>query len=381
MNIRFAADDDIPAVVRFNRRLREGGRGEEQITLRLSLPGEARYRPAGFPVYRRMMIAEDGREVRAALMLYHNNIFIHGRKRDFCWLDMPISEGIIDRRYSLAIVQLVKAVSRYEPFLMSTGAGPEDKDSFRLLSKFDWKHHAVPFFFYPVKVTKVLLGVRYFKKHAQLRYGALFGAYSGLGAGLSGLLALRRRIDAILSGYERSVEGTFGSWADRIFENCLPDYGVAMRSDATTLNILHPPDKPSLTRLRVRRKGAKRGAGQDAGQDAGWILVASKQMKNNRHFGDLKVGTLVDGFGRAADALALVAAGINHLAETGVDIIIANFSHVAWIEACRSSGMIAGPDNYYHFVSPGGSPLFEDTCPPREIHMARGHSDGMWSLI
>src|SRR5215467_15617550 len=102
MDIRFAADCDLSAVARFNHRLRAGGR-EDQITLRPSLPGEARYRPPGFPVYRRMMIAEDGREVRAAVMLYHNNIFIHGKKRDFCWLDMPISEGIIDRRYSLAI--------------------------------------------------------------------------------------------------------------------------------------------------------------------------------------------------------------------------------------------------------------------------------------
>ncbi|HEV2668919.1 MAG TPA: hypothetical protein VG324_28645 [Blastocatellia bacterium] len=371
----------MPAVARFNQRLREGGRGEEQISLRIGLPGEARYRPPGFPVYRRMMIAEDGREVRAAVVLYHNNIFIHGKKRDCCWLDMPISEGIIDRRYSLAIIQLIKAASRYEPFLMSTGAGPENKDSFRLLTGLYWTHRVVPFFFYPVKVTKVLLGMSYFKKHAKLRYGALLGAYSGAGAAMSGLLALRRRCAAGLSGYEYSIEKAFDDWADRIFEDSLPDYGVAMRSDATTLNILHPPDKPSLTRLRVRRKGAKNGAGQDVGQDAGWILVASKRMKNNHHFGDLKVGTLVDGFGRAADAPALVAAGIDHLAETGADIIVANFSHAAWVRACRRSGMFAGPDSYYHFVSPGGSPLFEDTCPPREIHMTRGHSDGMWSLV
>jgi hypothetical protein len=298
---------------------------------------------------------------------------------------MPISEGIIDRRYSLAIVQLLKEVSKYEPFLMSTGAGPEDKVSFRLLTKLDWRHHAVPFFFFPVKVTKVLLGMSYFKKHAKLRYGALLGAYSGLGAGLSGLLALRRRIAAGLSRYEYSVEEAFDDWADRIFEDCLPDYGVAMRSDATTLNILHPPDKPGITRLRVRRKGvnqdAYHDAGHDAGRDAGWILVASKQMKNHHHFGDLKVGTLVDGFGRAADAPALVAAGIDHLAETGADIIVANFSHAAWVEACRRSGMFTGPESYYHFVSPGGSPLFEDSCPPREIHVARGHSDGIWGLV
>ncbi len=376
MKIRLATDDDMVAVARFNSRLRMGGR-DEQITLRPSLPGEAKYRPEGFPVYRRMMIAEDGEEVRAAALLYHNRIFIRGKEREFCWLDMPISEGIVNPKHSLAIIKLFKEVSIYEPFLMSTGAGPEDKDSFRLLSKFDWRHAAVPFFFYPVRVSKVLLGLSYFKKRAWLRYGALLGAYSGLGAGLSGLLALRRRVAAGLSGYERRVEEAFDDWADRVFEECLEDYVVAMRSDATTLNILYSPDNPGFTRLRVRRKGSKR----NSGQDVGWILVAVKRMKNHGNFGDLKVGTLVDGFGRAADAPALVAAGIDHLAQAGADIIVANFSHAAWMEACRRSGMIAGPDNYYHFVSPGASPLLEDSCPPSEVHVTRGHSAGMSGLV
>src|SRR5215475_16063010 len=206
MEIRFSEDGDFEAMIRFNHRLREGGRGEEQMTLRPSLPGEAQYRPAGFPVCRRMMIAEDGKEVRAALMLYHNNIFIHGKKRDCCWMDMPISEGIVDRRYSLAIIQLLKAASEYQPFLMSTGAGPVDKVSFRILTRLNWRNRAVPFYVYPVKVTNVLLGLSYFKQNAKLRYGALFGAYSGLGAGLSGLLALSRRIAPCLSGYEYSME-------------------------------------------------------------------------------------------------------------------------------------------------------------------------------
>jgi hypothetical protein len=75
MEIRFAEDGDLEAMIRFNHRLRAGGR-EEQMTLQPSQPGEARYRPAGFPVYHRMMIAEDGREIRAAMMLYHHNVFI-----------------------------------------------------------------------------------------------------------------------------------------------------------------------------------------------------------------------------------------------------------------------------------------------------------------
>jgi hypothetical protein len=109
--------------------------------------------------------------------------------------------------------------------------------------------------------------------------------------------------------------------------------------------------------------------------------VASKQMKDNRYFGDLKVGTLADGFGRVADAPALVAAGIHHLAETGVDIIVANFLHAAWARACRRSGMTAGPSNYNLFVSPGGPLLREDSCPPEGIHVARGHGDGLFALV
>jgi hypothetical protein len=123
----------------------------------------------------------------------------------------------------------------------------------------------------------------------------------------------------------------------------------------------------------VRRKGAK--------EDVGWIVVASKQMNDNPNFGDLKVGTLADGFGRVADAPALVAAGINHLAEAGVDIIVANFLHAAWARACRRSGMIAGPSAYNLFVSPGGPLLCEDSCPPEAIHVARGHGDGLDALI
>jgi hypothetical protein len=373
MEIRFAEDGDLEAVIRFNRRLREGGRGEEQMTLHPSLPGEARYRPPGFPVYRRMMIAEDRREIRAAMLLYHHNVFIKGERRDFCWAEMPVSEGIINRKYSLAIIQLMKKATEYQPFLMGIGVGAPEVEAFRFMVKLGWGWRLTPFFFYPVRVSKALLGLRYFKERPKLRYAALLGAFSGAGAGLSGLLSLHRRLASFLATCQSSEENAFDDWADRIFTYALPDYAAAIRSDAATLNIVYPPGNPGYTRLRVRRKGTR--------QDVGWILVASKQMKDNYYFGDLKVGTLADGFGRVADAPALVAAGINHLAEAGVDIIVANFLHAAWARACRRAGMIAGPSNYSLFVSPGGPLLREDSCPSEEIHVARGHGSGLVALV
>lgn len=372
MNIRFAEDNDLAAVARFNSRLQAGGR-EEEMPLDPALPGEANYRPEGFPIYRRMIIAEDGEEVRAAMLLCHHNVFIHGERHDFYWTKMPLSEGIVNVKYSLAIIQLMKKALAHHPFMMGVGAGTPDSDGYRLFVNLRWRHQSVPFFFFPVKVSKVLRDLRYLQKNAKLRYGALLGAYSGVGAGVSGLLAVRRRLLTNLSNYEASVVEGFDDWADHIFANALSDYPVAIRSDATALNIVYPPDDQRYVRIRVRRKGTK--------AEAGWVVVASKQMSNNHYFGNLKVGTLVDGFGCAEDVSALLAAGLNHLVESGVDIIVANFSHAAWAAACRRSGMFSGPSNFQIFISPQGPTLLEASCPLDQLHIARGHSDGMDNLI
>jgi hypothetical protein len=376
MNIRFARESDIVAVARLNSRLKAGGRQDEML-LDPALPGEQQYRPEGFPLFRRMLIAEDGQEVRAAMMLCHHNIYINREKLDFCWTKMPLSEGIVDVKYSLAIIQLMKKALDYQPFLMGLGAGNHESEGYRFFVKLKWRYQSIPFFFYPVKVGKVLRGLRYFKNNPMLHYGALLGAYSGAGSGLSQLLDLRRRVSTKkfggLSNFEVFPVECFDDWADRIFETSIDDYPVAIRSDATSLNIVYPPNDHRYIRLRVRRKGTK--------QDAGWIVLASKQMRNNHYFGDLNVGTLVDGFGRSESTPLLVAAGIDHLIGTGVDLIVANYSHGAWIEACRRAGMFSGPSNFQIFVSPKGGPLLNESFPLDRIHLARGHSDGMDNLI
>ena len=371
MNIRFADASDTDTLGRFNDRLKAGG-SKHHLILDPRLPGEERYRPDGFPVFRRWMIAEEGREIRAAIQLYHNNAYFRGREYQFCWSDMPISEGIVNREYSLAILQLMKGALSYQPFLMTLGVGNLDVEAYQFLAKLGWKHEPIPFFFYPVKATRVLLDLAYLKRRPVLRSGALIGAYSGSGIILSGLLAIYRRLRAALSAYDVSVEPAFGDWADRVFQNSIHDYAACIRSDATTLNIVYSPDNAGYARVRVRRK-------KDKG-DAGWILVAQRQMRDHRYFGDVKVGTLADGFGRPEDVPALISAGISYLAKAGVDLVVANFSHRAWVRACRRSGMFQGPSSYHLFVSPGNPPL-QDDCRLPDVHVGRGHSDGLSDLV
>ncbi len=373
MNIRLATDADLGAISRLNERLLEGG-SWHQLMLDPRLPGEGQYRPHGFPVYRRWMIAEDGGEVRAGVQLHHSSIYFYGKEREFCFTDSPISEGIVNRRYALAMVQLMKGAMNYQPFLMALGGGAPTIEIYKFFVKLGWKTSLVPFFFYPVKATSVLLGLDYLKERPLLHKGALAGAYSGSGAVLSGLLALRRQLAGWFSGYEATVEPAFEDWADRVFKEAVPEYVVATRSDAATLNISYTPDNPDITRVRVRSRST--------GKDAGWVVVTQKQMSDHRYFGNLKVGTLADGFGRLENISALIAAGIDHLVEAGVDLIVANFSHASWTKACRQMGMFPGPSSHFYlFTAPGAAPLLGGSCPVSHIHVCRGHSGGLWDLV
>jgi hypothetical protein len=371
MTIRFAEPSDTPAILRFNHRFLAAGRSEA-LPSDPELPGEARYRPEGFPLCQRLMIADDGQEIRAGMKLIHHTIFVRGKEQEFCWTEWPLSEGLIDRAHSLAIIQLLRRALSYQPFLLGVGVGSLDEDWARIVLASGWRQGAVPFLFYPVRATRVLLGLRYLRTRRALRLGAVAAACCGLGLGLSGFLALRRRLAAAFSSYEIMEEKSFGKWADLVFDKSHPDYGATACRNATALNILYPPDDARFIRLRILRKATK--------QDVGWILVLNTQMREDKYFGDLKVGTVVDGFGAATEVPALLRAAVDYLSTRDADIIVGNFSHTAWVEASRRIGFFSGPSNYFFFASPR-SPLLEVGCPLPQIHLTRGDCNGFMHLI
>jgi hypothetical protein len=369
--IRFAEPSDIPAILRFNNRFQTAGR-KDAMPIDPALPGEACYRPKGFPLCRRLMIADDGQDIRAGMLLLHHTFLVRGEENEFCWTDRPISEGVIDRKHSLAMVQLLHKAQSYQPFLLALGVGSLDEDWARILLGLGWRHCAVPFFFFPVRATKVLLGLRYLRSRRALRLGAGAAAWCGLGLCLSGFLTLRRKLASAFTSFECREEKSFGEWADQVFAKCRGDYEATASRKAAALNILYPPDDSHFNRLRVLRK--------DTGEDLGWVVVVDMQMHDNKYFGDLRVGVLLDGFGAAAHVPALLGAATENLSARGVDIIVGNFSHRAWVRASRRTGFFSGPSNFFFFVSPGG-PFLKDGFPLKEIHLTRGDCDGGMHLF
>jgi hypothetical protein len=366
LTVRFATLADAERIARFNERLRLGG-----SALSLSVHSDALTGPPedGLPL-RSLMVAEDSEEIRAGVVLYHNLMYVAGTPRRFCWIQMPLSEGIVDRSHAMAIVQLMRAAIEYEPLLISLGVGSTTEPWSRFAISLGWKHRFVPFFFYPVDCTRVLRGLRYLETRPRARTGARIAASIGLGALATAALALRRSLRRDFRT-EVDVVGSFGSWADEVFSSSLPDYPALASRNSQALNLVYSLKDKRFIRLRVK---------QTDGNDIGWVIVCAAQMDNNRYFGDLKVGVLVDGLARTASVPAVLAAGVDHLIAKKVDVIVANWSHAAWAKSMKRLGFFSGPSNYLALVPKEGVGQLKAFETLEGMHLTRGDSDGMVSF-
>ncbi|HEU4648609.1 MAG TPA: hypothetical protein VFS33_06080 [Gemmatimonadales bacterium] len=371
--VRVATNADAAAIRRFNQRLRAGG-AAHGLPARGALPYELHQRGSGIPMFRELLIAADPEEVRAGVLLYHDAIAIRGIEQPFCWLQLPVSEGIVERRHSVAIVVLLAHVLERERLLMALGVGSLDEAYAKVLLELGWRWARIPFAFHAVRPSRVLAGLTYLRTRPRIRAAADVLARSGAGAVAEQALRAARGYQRLrLREFELQVVPEFGSWADRVYRDAAPEYGAAVTRDAATLNARYPPDDLRYTRLRLRRR--------NSGEECGWLVVVDAQMRGNKYFGDLHVGTLVDGFGPCRYVSRLVGAGLNHLATKGVDLVVANWSHEAWVGASRRTGCLLGPSNYFVFVSPQGHPLLEAALPLGAMHLTRGDGDGPGQLL
>ena len=105
--------------------------------------------------------------------------------------------------------------------------------------------------------------------------------------------------------------------------------------DADVLNRLFPVDGwPPVERLQVMRDG----------ETIGWAAVLHRKMNDEPRFGDLHLGNITDCFAAPDDAADVIAAAMDHLQKTPAEMVYANMSHPAWIEAMAANGCVLIPN-------------------------------------
>jgi hypothetical protein len=359
----------LPALRAFNQRLAAGG-------ARWRFPEDPK--PTWLPrvprsdVFQELFLLLEGDAVRGGYVLKHQAVSLGGQIRAVGTLYMPLSEGTINRAYSLVGARLFSDALHRESLLFALGLGGSDAPATGLVRALGWQLLTVPFFFKVLHGPRFLRHIRYLRTTPLRKFLLDLAALSGMGlvaaAAARALLTRRPRGNAPLE--VEVVEG-FGDWADDLWQVCASSYSfVAVRTRAV-LNRVYPPGRPGLFRLRM----------SSAGQVIGYAVVLDEESAHSELMGEMRVGTVLDVLARPEHADAVMWLASRTLEQRGVDLIMSNQSHPAWGAALRRAGFIEGPSTCVFAAARRLAEQIRAVDPEaRELHLNRGDGDWPWGV-
>jgi hypothetical protein len=352
----------VPAVRAFNARLTE----------RAAAPGflldEAPPPPAGTngALTKSRYLAVDDDDVRGGFMLQRQPFWINGAVQRVANYQAPISEALVDRRYAWLGMRMLKEALRGDPLMFCLGMGGLDRPLPRLLSAMGWTLSTVPFLFRIARARRVLRGLPAFRTGTR-RLVADALALTGIGS--IGIGAHRGRARWRTRRPRLRVERVLAwdVWTDELWEAVRSQYAMAAVRNAAGLAALYALDDPRHIAVRL----------WDGDTLAGWAVLYETHRPGHPYFGDLRVGTVLDGMARPGYAGAVAATAARVLDARGAELVITNQAHEMWIAAFRRAGFVAGPSNYVLALSPALAAAVADAPGgPARIHATRGDADG-----
>ncbi len=347
------------AVVRLNARLAALGSDYFQFPTNPPAP-----RQASSSVWYEQFVATEGGEVFGGYLLKHQRFLVDGAAIDLGNLQLPLSLGQFDSRYAHVSVALVFDALSRSNLLYCLGMGSQDSKLVKLLAAAGWQHRVVPFHFRILSGNRFARDIRLSPGRAGLQFALrVAGHLRFANLGLAALTRLR----STMTPADVELVSSFDSRADELFEKDAAGFSLVGDRSSETLNSWYPEGSANYLRLLVKV----------AGKAIGWAVVLDTLMRNDKYFGNLRVGTLADCFGNPEHAATIVATIDRFLSDRGVDLIVSNQMHPAWTGALEGAGYRTGPSNFFFYFSCelaerlAASPDWD-----RRMHLNRGDGDG-----
>lgn len=309
--------------------------------------------------------------VRGGYILKHQSFMLRGEPRRLAHYALPISEGIVDRRFAPVALKLLEDALARQPLLMSLGIGGTEIPLARFLRAAGWSFVTVPFFFRVVHPRAFLRNIEVLRTSAFRRMALDALAATGLGwLGIKALQAMKR-------GYVPPAAVSWApvaepdDWADDIWRECRGRYGLAAVRDRRILGALYPSAERRFVRLTVSRHGRR----------IGWAVLLATAMSSHKQFGGMRVGTLVDCLALPDDARDVAACARDCLEASGVDLMVSNQASDVWGQALRDCGFLRGPSNFLLAAAPKLAGQLDPFAPSAgTFHLNRGDGDGPINL-
>jgi hypothetical protein len=359
----------IPAVRAFNQRLAAG-----------RIAGEFRFPESNIPhwlpklegrrIYQEYYLAVDGDAVRGGFILKFQDFFVEGKLQPVVYYHLPVSEGIVNKAYAGVGAHMLRSALKLQPMLFALGMGGLDRPLPQMLKALGWGLCAVPFYFRINNAAKFLREIEPLRRNKSRRLLAGLAAGTGLGkVGVTLVNAMRTK-RRLASGISCQQFDTFSERDNDLWQKCCGHYKLIAGRDCKTVNILYLRNKNFFC-LGVNRDG----------KPIGWAVTLDSQMHDNKYFGNLRLGSIVDCLALPEDAPAVIHAATRFLEQRGVDLTISNQSHHAWCDALRSAGYLQARSN---FIFAASKPLAEVLAPlqenQRKVFLNRGDGDGPINL-
>jgi hypothetical protein len=364
--IREILPGDAESILQFNSRLEKAGVSFAFPVVTSKLMAK----DAGVDApHQAAYVLSDGSAVRGGYILKSEQVFVGEQGAPVGNYQLPLSEGIVDRRYAMVGVQLIKDALGRQPRLYCLGMGSTARPLPRLLSKLGWTVSKVPFLFRIENARNFTREIRWLRKGAGLRFLLDLARNTGTLAGIVGLARLRRRVfgSATPAGVSVVEVADLPEEIDDLFSNVRGDYGLMCDRRAAAMRKKLPTHDTRLLRFVLRRFG----------KVAGWVVVSISQLSNHTQFGNMKLGCIVDGLAVPADVGLLVGEACRRLEEARCDLLVSNQTHPAWIESLRRQGFFQGPSNFILALSPA---LEACRSAGSSAHFNRADGDGPINL-
>ena len=352
--------DLAPAVAEFNARLIAGGADPELLFPESPASGARPNEPSRFCEERFLMVEEG--TVHGGFILGHQDFWIGGNVASIAHFRLPLSEGIVNRKFARVGMQMVTHALNQEPLLFALGMGGRQRALPRLLEAMQWKLWEVPFYFFVNRPFRFLRGIRALRSNAWRSLALDAAAGSGLGWAVARMSQWVGRRAAPEDVTLENIQD-FSDWADELWDDCKSHYSFLAVRDGATLKLLYPKGSERFLCRRVRRSG----------KTVGWFVALDTAMQEHKQFGNLRAGTIADALARPEDAETVIRAASGFLRERGVDLIVSNQMHPSWGAALRRAGFFKATSNFVLAVSPK---LKEYCGDARGIHINRGDGDG-----
>jgi hypothetical protein len=303
-----------------------------------------------------VFLAIEGDCVRGGYILRRQKFFASGRTIDVAHYRLPLSEGVVDRRYATLGLRLVRDALTREPRLYALGMGGWKRPLPQMLQRLGWRICEVPFHFKVLRPSRFLRNIRIVRTTALRRL--VLDAAALTGAGWVGMKVMGHGKRVAPEKHE--IESAFDGWADAIWARSHNSYAMIAQRDAATLAALYPESESRFFRVHA---------------NGGWAVLLDTQMLDHLQFGDMRVGSIVDCMGPpdAAGPVMRAAAGV--LEQRGVDLIVSNQLHHAWSDALLHAGVRKGPSNFLLALSPALAESVKGSG-DGSLHFNRGDGDG-----